>query len=371
MELVNATKLPAEYTVATDKTGREWLVAVAKGTYGIPDSPGGMPALLAEQVPPVMTDVFSGEPGFSAPLYENDFALHKPRCDVLLNGSCHAPDGKPATLVPVGLRVGAMTKSFNVVGNRHWRSQLLSVSASAPEAFAVMPISYDNAYGGVHAPEEDPATHRWYLPNHVGRGFHPGTSARQLNGRPLPNTEEIAQPVSEPDGRYRPMAFGPMARSWPQRLEWAGTYDDKWRAETFPFLPADFDDRYFQSAPEDQQVDYLRGGEQVVLVHLSPRARIEFELPALRIPFDFVYKDGRRSRMAGVVDTLVIEPDLGRFMLTVRAAQALRRSLHELVCVEVGGVLPQRPNADGEEPEVVAKPHYRSLAELVRERRKS
>ena len=58
MQLVNATKLVAGYTMATDKTGREWLVVVAKGTYGIPDRPDREPALLDEQVPLVMTDVY-------------------------------------------------------------------------------------------------------------------------------------------------------------------------------------------------------------------------------------------------------------------------------------------------------------------------
>ncbi len=118
MNLVNATKLVAGYTMATDKNGREWIVVVAKGTYGIPDDADDEPPLLLEQVPLVMTDVFTGEPGFSAPLYEIDFAPRKPRCDVLLNGSCYAPGGEAATQVRVEMRVASLTKSFNVVGRR-------------------------------------------------------------------------------------------------------------------------------------------------------------------------------------------------------------------------------------------------------------
>jgi hypothetical protein len=30
----------------------------------------------------------------------------------------------------------------------------------------------------------------------------------------------------------------------------AGTYDEHWLNETRPFLPADFDDQYFQAAPQ-------------------------------------------------------------------------------------------------------------------------
>ena len=47
----------------------------------------------------------------------------------------------------------------------------------------------------------------------------------------------------------------------------------------FPFLPPDFDDRYFQMAPPDQQIDYPRGGEEVQLVNLTPEGRLGFQLP--------------------------------------------------------------------------------------------
>lgn len=100
MELLNTTRLVAGYTTSTDKVGREWLVVVAKGTYAIPDRPEREPQLLEDQRPLVMTDIFTGEPGSSAPLYENDFAPGKPRCDVLLNGNCHAPHGSRQPPLP-------------------------------------------------------------------------------------------------------------------------------------------------------------------------------------------------------------------------------------------------------------------------------
>jgi hypothetical protein len=360
MQLINATKLAAGYTMATDKTGREWLVVVAKGTYGIPSSPDREPPLLEEQVPLVMTDVFSGEPGFSAPLYENDFALHKPRCDVLLNGSCHAPGGRAAATVPVGLRVGSITKSFNVVGNRTWRPGVLTTTSGLPEPFTVMPLSYDNAYGGVDMPDEDLKTHQWYSANHVGVGHHPKSSGKALVGRPLPNTEEIGDAVSTPSGNYKPMAFGPIARSWPQRIKWAGTYDQKWKDATFPFLPQDFDERYFQSAPIDQQLDHISGGEQVVLLNLTPRGRDVFMLPAMDIPILFLSRSGQKNLTKTAVDTVVIEPDLNRFTLASRVAFPLRRSIREVREVHVGrSFVPGEPIS--EKP---GKRRFASLADL-------
>jgi hypothetical protein len=85
MELLNTTGMPAGYTLGMQPDGRELLVVAVKGTFVIPQN-GKEPIRAAEQVPLFEADIFTGEPGFSAPLYESDYAPHKPRCDVLLSG---------------------------------------------------------------------------------------------------------------------------------------------------------------------------------------------------------------------------------------------------------------------------------------------
>ena len=117
-----------------------------------------------------------------------------------------------------------------------------------------MPISYDNAFGGTDAAMRDPAQHGTYLPNPVGRGWHKHIYPELVVGTPVSNTEEIGDPVRDPGGKYRPMAFGPIGRGWPSRIGYAGTYDQNWIDNVFPFLPADFDTRYFQCASDDQQI---------------------------------------------------------------------------------------------------------------------
>jgi hypothetical protein len=367
MELVNATKLVAEYTMTTDKDGRESLVVAAKGTFGIPADPNRAPEPLDEQVPLVTCDTFTGEPGFSAPLYETDFSPPKPRCDVLLNGRCYAPGGVPQERVTVGLRVGPMAKTFTVVGRRVYRTGLLyGVTAGAPEPFEVMPISYDNAYGGVDRTNADPGRHQWNPLNHAGVGYHPKAPPKALEGLPLPNTEEPRRPVTKPTGDYTPMAFGPLGRAWQQRIRWAGTYDQAWLDVKFPFLPDDFDDRYFQCAPEDQQIDHPVGGEEVELLNLTPAGQCRFRLPTLDVLFEFFYKNGRRAKRHGVIDTVMIEPDRGHFTMTWRASLLLRRNLHELASVLVAHA--PRELEPGLEPEVgpTGRRRFRSLAELVR-----
>ena len=109
-----------------------------------------------------------------------------------------------------------------------------------------MPISYDNAFGGADLTHPDPKKHRTFLKNHVGKGFHYNLTKKAIDGKPLPNTEELRRSVTNPKRNYKPMAFGPVGRAWQPRPKFAGTYDQNWLDNVFPFLPADFDDHYYQ-----------------------------------------------------------------------------------------------------------------------------
>jgi hypothetical protein len=336
MNLLNATGMAAGYTLGLDKDAREWLVVVVKGTFLIPKNPQDEPLLAPEQVPLVTADMFTGEPGFSAPVYESDYAPRKPRCDVLLNGSAYAPSGRPVDRVTVSLRVHTMRKSFDVVGDRVWQASALSIGASAPKPFMKMPISYDRAFGGVDKAKGDPATWRFYPTNHVGVGWHDYLDTKFLDGTQLPNTEETGHPIRKANGTYRPMAFGPVGRAWQPRPTFAGTYDQNWIDNVCPFLPADFRDDYFQSAPADQQIDHPVGDEEVVLENLTPRGYTAFKLPKVEMPIEFSPKGRERKEIAGIIDTLLIEPDLGRFIVVWRASFSLQRNIFEVPQALVG-----------------------------------
>jgi hypothetical protein len=352
-------------TLATAPDGREFVVVVVKGTFRIPDREDRAVEPAEDQVPPVMCEVPTGEPGLSAPLYDIDFAPVKPRCDILLNGSAYAPGGKPAERVTVSLQVGSLVKSFDVVGHRAWRRGVLMVTPTDPEPFTVMPISYNNAYGGVDRTQEDPAKHRWYPSNHAGLGYHEDTSAQAVEGKPLPNTEEEGQPVTSPRGKYRPMAFGPLGRAWHPRVRFAGTYDAAWRDKKAPFLPDDFDDRYFQSAPEEQQIPYPRGGELVILVNLTASGRTAFRLPPLDLPVVFTKKDGQLVEVPAVVDTVILEPDQARLLLTWRARLPLRRNPFEVVQAAVGKPAEYWRRLEEREERQMGKMRFASLAALA------
>lgn len=341
MELINATRMLAAYTMGVEPSGRERLVLAVKGTFRFPVD-GERPdhfALHDKQEPLVMADTFTGEPGFSAPVYEADFAYHKPRCDILLLGSAHAPQGRPSKRVEVGLRVGQWHKQFAVIGPRQWDCGAATLRATAPEAFTQQAISYDVAFGGADTHHEDPAQHAACLANPVGRGFHKHLKKAWVDGKPLPATEELSGRVGDPGGNFRPMAFGPVGRGWEPRFRHAGTYDETWLETNFPFLPPDFDTQYFQSAPPDQQVplDFFKNGPvEVMLSNLTPQGSTRFTIPNLVAPITIFPRKGGQEEHQAELDTVVIEPDLQRYTLTWRLSRPLKKNMFEISQVLVG-----------------------------------
>lgn len=341
MELINATRMVVGNTMALDASGREHLVVAIKGTFRFPrpGEPAGHFALHETQLPLVMADTFTGEPGFSSPVYDIDFALRKPRCDILLLGSVHAPQGRPTTRVEAGLRVGNWSKSLAAIGPRHWECGMGNATASPPGVFVKQAISYDVAFGGTDARHEDPGQHAAFAANPVGRGFHKHIRGDWVDGAPLPSTEEVDRSVRDPAGDYRPMAFGPIGRAWPPRVGFAGTYDDEWLDKYFPFLPPDFDEQYFQAAPPDQQVpldQFKNGPVEVLLANLTPEGLTRFTIPHLVAPINVFPKRGEREDHTATLDSIVIESDEQRFSLTWRVARPLKKNMFEIDQVLVG-----------------------------------
>jgi hypothetical protein len=336
MELINSTRMLAGYTMGIEPSGREVLVVVIKGTFRIPTDPGAPLRLQEEQVPLVMSDVFYGEPGLSAPKYEVDFALRKLRCDILLNSTAYAPGGRPAPRVEVAARIGNWCKSFAVVGDRMWEAAGPGIGTSSPMPFTTMPITYDRAFGGTDNVHVDPRKHAAYMANPSGRGFHSQLVKEWVDGTPLPNTEELNKPVTWVDGDYKPMSFGPIGRHWQARAPYAGTYDQNWLDNVFPFLPADFDEQYYQSAPADQQLPIPLGEQLVTLTNLTPDGQRSFELPHLEAPVHVFPKKGEREDLTASVDTIIIEPDEERVTMTWRVARPLKKNMFEIAQVLVG-----------------------------------
>jgi hypothetical protein len=340
MRIVNETPFVAGNTIAFRQDGRELLVVVAKGTFVLVDplSRDGQPRVADEQVPLLMADEFGKDPAKNAPILENDFAPTKPECDVLLAGCAYAPHGAPTRVLGVGLRVGPISKSFHVTGFRSWRAVLGVLAAGDPEPTVQQPISYDVAFGGTEADPKKPDKIETFLENPVGRGFR--KHHIDLWGQPMPVTEGLSDPIRDPKKHYRPMAFGPLGRNWKPRMDYVGTYDQKWMDEVAPMLPADFNPLHFQAAPPDQRMPYPRGGEPIRLMNLvpptlSPDARAQSSLPSVRLAMVFVPRIGEPVWVDANLDTIVIQPDQNRFTCAWRTSHATIRDASEISQVVV------------------------------------
>lgn len=336
MQIWNQMGYPHQFTMGMDKAGHEWIVVVVKGTFDFPASPGGLVQKSTEQVPLVMADTHTGAPGYSATLWETDFAFRKPRCDIVGNGCAYAPNGRPAERVPVGIKVGNWSKLFEVVGHREWRSIGPVFTATSPQPFLKLPISYDVAWGGVDRLDPEDKLPASYKYNPVGTGWSRTKNQRHIPGLRLPNTQGVGEDIRSPFGDYKPMSFGPMGRGWPGRIEFGGTYDQNWIDNVFPFLPPDFDERYFQMAPPDQQIDAPRGGEEVVLVNLTSEGRESFRLPQTILPVR-LFK-GRQTAFEGDVspDTILFDLEARRFSMVWRLSHRIERTVLDFTECWVG-----------------------------------
>ncbi|MBU3031496.1 DUF2169 family type VI secretion system accessory protein [Paracoccus marinaquae] len=358
MRVLNQTRFVHQFTMGMDKSGREYLSFVVKGTFAFPDSPSERPRPAPAQRPLVMADEYFGEPGFSAPLWESDFAFRKSRCDVVLQGAAYAPGGKPAERVRVGLKVGQWSKQFDVVGPREWRVIGPAITATRPYPFARQVFSYGTAFGGPDRTDPEDKAPPAYARNPVGMGFAGVRSQSRLSGQPLPNTEKVDQPVTSPYGDYRPMALGPIGRGWPERIRYGGTYDRNWIDNVFPFLPADFDDRYFQMAPEDQQIDFPEGGTPVTLVNLTHTGREAFRLPDTALPIRIFRGRDICFDAAPRPDTLIFDPEARVFMMVWRVWVPMQRIITEFTEGWLGAPTPAMKRAFA-----TGKRYIRSFAE--------
>jgi hypothetical protein len=89
-----------------------------------------------------------------------------------------------------------------------------------------------------------------------------------------------------------------------------------------PLLPADFDERFFQCVPQDQQAPaFLRGGEPVVLSGLTPDGPWRFALPKVFLGFETRFYDGSRQiHSERKLHSVILEPDYPRVSIVWHSA---------------------------------------------------
>ncbi len=323
----NKTAYAAERSWIQDKdANRIWIVAV-KATYDI--QPDGTTNLADKQEPVLLMGKPRGEFGATSLVYESDLLGLKPCTDVLVNGSAWAPRGKTASSVDVELVAGPIQKSLRVFGDRVWEPRLAgNVSMSPPAPFESMPIIFERAYGGWDRSASDPKDHRMESRNPVGTGF--AVRVEGCLGKAAPNVEHPDQLIRSWNDRPVPVGLNAVDCAWSPRRELAGTYDERWQKTRFPLWAEDYDVRYANAAPQDQQVSgYLKGGEYVQLRNLTPGGSLQFTLPRV-YPFFRTRFGNERVEHRGRLSTVIIEPDVPRVMMVWQTSLVCNRRVDEL-----------------------------------------
>ena len=323
----NNTPLAVDRGFLRDRQGGEVWIGVIKGTFDV--APDGGLRVAAEQVPPAKVAAWSGEPAQSSLLHDTDFVLSRSGTDVLVHGHAYAPRGQRVLTVDVGLKVGSLVKRLRVHGVRAWMASYFS-SAIVPGPARPLdktPITYENAFGGTDpdAPAKKPtcATH-----NPVGNGFT--HDPKKLLDQSAPRVETVDVPIEAGPRDVKPAGFGPIAPHWMPRAGLAGTYDKDWETNRAPLLPKDFDERFYRSAPADQQLPQpLGAGQTIELYNMTPEGYWRLRIPELTFRLRVLFTDGE-ERVNAALHTVLLWPDARRVQLVWHSSLPCHGREHKL-----------------------------------------
>lgn len=306
--------------------GSARMTVIVKTTLRIDAAHGDLARLVvAAPKPLVREDVhLRGNPVASL-IHASDLALALPRCEVLVVGRAWAPKGAPTRRMSVSLslhRAGKplLEKSIDVTGDR--RGTL--AAQDEPDAFESVPLVYERSVGGMLSRE-----------NPVGMGMEAGSDGRF----DVPNLAFAKQSPFAPRPGEAAAGFGPVPSVWPIRAQRRGSLNrSQATSGDWLTLPRDFDTRYFQCAPNDQQLDALSPGDVVTLTGMAAdHPRLSFELPELRPSAVVESPSGERTPVDLRMDTLHVEPDHLTVEVVFRGTIALRAQ--ETSGWRVGGAL--------------------------------
>jgi hypothetical protein len=331
LQVENRTPFTASLAVFTDPKGVETVYLVIKAGF---DLAGGSPAPTRKPLPLLAGDVYWGDPATSGLRAAGELTLARPSTDISVLGHAVAPN-EPVKAMEVLLRAGPVASTLRIIGPRQWQKSGASWVPTEPQAFERMPLRWEHAYGGFEIPPEGEVAKAFEPRNLAGCGFV-GPDERDIAGRPLPCIEDPRQLIRSPQDRPTPVGWAPIPPFWSPRRDYAGTYDDAWQTRRAPYLPLDFDPRFFQTAPPGLVTPQpLVGGESVELRGCRPGGQVlAFQLPVCSFNVDFDFR-GSEVNVPPQLDAVIIEPDLPRLQLVYRSALAVDKHVLKMRRVRV------------------------------------
>ncbi|HEY6882363.1 MAG TPA: DUF2169 domain-containing protein [Polyangiales bacterium] len=323
LQLKNETPFQAAIALFPNAKGVDSAYLVVTATFALEPTP----AVAQEQLAPTRSDVYFEEPGSSSLRFPAELHLGKPSTDVIVVGHARSPGGKPVPELGVGVEVAERKKVARVLGDRVWTG----MSLTRPAPFTEIPLIYERAFGGVLALDNGTSLSEERNPLGKGLSYARGAPRR---GDPMPNLEDPRQPVV-PGVRPAPVGFGAVLPAWLPRRTYAGTYDETWQQTRAPYLPDDFQPRYFNCAADGLTFDrYFRGGEPITLMGMSERGPLTSRVPTVQLRTTFVIA-GQKHERPNHLQTVLLEPDQQRMRLTFHAEIECDKRALQVEAVEV------------------------------------
>ena len=369
MEFHNLTPFESLAYGALDTHDEEHHVVVTRVVYRLVSDGGSAThrcvAVTDEDVCALVTeDVFEGEVNASSVVAESDIAPFKPRCDVVVHATAHAPNDVASTRWSVRMRVTApdpphasserdaprgvlIDKTLSVCGPRRFERSLDGAwTLTEPIAVKTVPMRWERAFGGRSVVPDREHADRMLLnevcfTNPLGAGWverrhfeaHEKAAGEALSSLPAPQIEHPdhgvtslvvaehpphaveAPAMAELAASYgaTPAGLGFVGRAWTPRLQRAGTYDDAWVRARHPFLPDDFKFAYWNGAPDDQQIAHPGLGLSIELWNLAAPTHsrdgcVRFTLPPHRA-FVMAWMRGLPVPVPAVIDTVRVDAE--------------------------------------------------------------
>ncbi len=304
-----------------DEHGDEVWVVSAKRVWSVLDNDWLVPELVEIYDDPQ----YAGEPGFSALIHDSEFSIFKANTDVIVAGRARAYAKRPVTAMECRLLIdGHIDKTLQVFGPRSWVEHGGAVTVSSAQSFIERDIDYSHAIGG-----DDER-------NRIGGGV--ASSNKRLLEQTVPSIFYAKEDWSATANKVRVAGFGPIPPFFKQRYQLAGTFDEQWLENRRPLLPVDFDRRYYQSAPLDQQCKgYLVGGERLMLSGFNHDDILAFRLPRERYVAVADFGD-HLTEQPMALHTLFVDTEKQMISITYSAAFACQEQEHLLKTTTIQSV---------------------------------
>lgn len=311
--LDNDSGLDALLFNTIDQRHQVFHVLVAKSAWLI--SPGADGAqLIEDHMSPELlgSDLAFDDDAAQGWRQESDLLPYKPVCDILLDAEAIAPGQQALPQFGVRIQVQAgpesaeagnflVDKQLLITGPRWFEGSGKDWRLSAPQAISRLPLRHTYALGGslrlrlrdgdallraapaaellATADEQGHRLHQLAESNPLGLGFARAwhLQASEVVRWPAPQISYLNQPYDAAafwraaQGETLPPSAAPcvIGKAWSPRRQLAGMLPPQtYAADEIPFLPAEFDYRYWNCAPSDQQCRYLQPGDILRLINL-------------------------------------------------------------------------------------------------------